>query len=282
VRLALAIVGAIVLVVAAIAIGLANRGGGTPTTGQPTGPGGKALFTRVGFATNCSYVATVHLEPNGPALAQYGTRGPVPAPTTSPTGPRHHKKVACLYARYDPGVFYTSILIQNGHEVPSPGAVFTYYVPGPNAPAGSQVSFPPGLHMVATHYFFTCAHEHMPASPQPFDCRTSQPTEPRVAAWLNFPTCWDGTGIEPSDVRYASGSTCPTGFAKRLPLLQLQMTWHIADGSGSTFSTGRTFQASFENFWVPKALDTLVANCITHQARCGAIINYFHRTPLPP
>src|SRR5215470_6545341 len=80
---------------------------GEQTKHQPTGPGGKALFTRVGFALNCSYVATVRLEPGGPALAQYGTRGPVPKPTESPTGPRHHPRTACLFARYAPGVFYS-------------------------------------------------------------------------------------------------------------------------------------------------------------------------------
>jgi hypothetical protein len=279
-RLAWAIVGVVAVAAVAVGVGLVSRGGQASPNARRTGPLGKLLFTRIGFGTNCSYVATVHLEPNGPALAQYGTRGPVPPPTTSPTGPRHHKKVACLFARYDPGVYYTPILLQNGKEVPSPGQVFLYYVMGPGPPS-SKVPYPPGLRMTATHYYFTCVFEHKPAAQQPFDCRDSQPNDPRVSVWVNFPTCWDGTGNEPSDVRYATAGTCPSGFEMNLPLLQLQMSWHIADGTGLTFSTGQTFVTSFENFWVPAAMNDLVTNCIVQPRPCGGIINYFHRTPLP-
>ena len=209
----------IAVVVIAAAIGAIALTSGSQPSGskQPTGPGGKALFTRIGFATNCSYVATVRLQPEGWDVAQYGTRGPVPTPTGSPTGPRHHKKVACLFARYDPGVYYSTILLQNGAAVPPAGAIFTYYVPAPGAPTGSEVSIPAGMQMVGTQYYFTCAHEHKPAAPKPFDCQASQPSEPRVAAWVNFPTCWDGTGTAASDVRYPTTSACPPGFDKRFP-----------------------------------------------------------------
>jgi len=275
-----------IAIVAMIAVALVACSSGTSGPGstkhQPTGPGGKALFTRTGFALNCSYVATVQLEPGGPDLAQYGTRGPVPKPTGSPTGPIHHPRTSCLFARYAPGVFYSSILVMNGAQVPPTGAIYTYYVPGPLAPAGSQVSIPPGMHMVASNYYFTCAHEHKPAAAQPFDCHASQPDDPRVALWANFPTCWNGSGLEPADVVYAVNGACPSGFGKRFPLIQVQMTWRIADGTGATFTTGDTFQVIFENFWVQAALDNLVQNCIVALRSCGAIINYFHRTPLPP
>jgi hypothetical protein len=273
------IVGGFAVLLALVAVAIIAFGG---AGSQTTGPGGKALFTRIGFATNCSYVATVRLEPGGPAFAQYGTRGPVPRPTASPTGPRHHPRTSCLSAHYDPGVFYSAILVMNGRQVPPAGAIFTYYVLGGNAPAGSQVSIPPGMRMIATSSYFTCAHEHTPAAPQPFDCSQSQPDEPRVALWANFPTCWDGRGTQPNDAAYPVDGDCPTGFPKRFPLIQVQMTWRIADGTGATFTTGDTFQVSFENFWLQRALDTLVENCIDVQQRCGAIINYFHRTPLPP
>lgn len=290
-----AIAGAIAVVVAAIVLvviiitaggsggsGVAGGAAATGTKHAPTGPFGKLLFTRIGFATNCSYVATVTLEPGGPALAQYGRQTHEPPSTESPaTGPPHHRRTACLYDRYDPGVWYSSMLVMNGRQSHA-GAIYTYYVPAPQAPAGSEVTIPAGMRMIATKYYFTCANEHTPAGPRPFDCRPSQPDNPRVTLWVNFPTCWNGTGLEPTDVQYPERDQgCPSGFDKRFPLIQVQMTWEIADGTGATFTTGDPFQVIFENFWVQEALDNLVTNCIKERQACGPIITYFTRTPLP-
>src|SRR5690242_13620301 len=70
---AVAVVAAIVISIVAVnASGGSDAGGGSGGTGThhaPTGPFGHLLFTRIGFATNCAYVATVSLQPGGPALA---------------------------------------------------------------------------------------------------------------------------------------------------------------------------------------------------------------------
>ena len=263
-----ALVAAFVVIVAAIVVTVVAVGGNAVTGGidgtgatettrhAPTGPFGKLLLRRLGFATNCSYVASVTLEPGGPALAQYGRPTHEPPTTESPTGPPHHSRTACLYDRYDPGIWYSSMLVLNGQQLHA-GAVYTYYVPAPQAAPGTEVTIPPAMKMIATKYYFTCANEHTPAAPLPFDCRESQPDNPLVTLWANFPTCWNGTGLEPTDVEYPTpGEGCPAGFEKRFPLIQAQMSWDLADGTGATFTSGASFEVIFQNFWVQAAWTT--------------------------
>ena len=161
--------------------------------------------------------------------------------------------------------------------------MFAYYVmPKQNDAATAAIRpFPAGLRMIGTQVQFSCAHGGSPRLDAPFDCRPHFPAQPRTDAWVNFPTCWDGRGTEPSDVRYAGATGCPAGFGTPIPLLQFQLTWTTPNGTGAMFSTG-ALQARWTNGWNQQALESLVKSCLNTPTACGSVVNYFHRSPLPP
>jgi Domain of unknown function (DUF1996) len=231
-------------------------------------------FTRLGFATNCQFVETgtiggaIYDEFGGlPGAVRQGPLSATPVPGSS-----------CLRPGLDHSVFASAAMLIRGLRQP-PHAAFAYYL----ALTGiTDVDvFPPGLQMTATHVQFSCAHGGAPRKPAPYDCRPVASIDPMVDAWVTFPSCWDGNGTAAEDVAYPAGSTCPAGFPRYLPRLQATFSWNIPDGTGATFSTG-PFEARWTNGWDQRAIAALVRDCIRHPSPCGAVVNYFHRTPLPP
>jgi hypothetical protein len=213
-------------------------------------------FTRLGFATNCNPVVK---QENG-----YDVFGGVIQ--------------ECLRETYDGSIYESATMTLPDGTSQSTNGIFAYYL-APKAPFGTPVVPPSGLQMIATKGWFSCAGNVKQRDQLPFDCRPYSST-PRVEGWRTFPACWDGTGLLPQDVAYDHVGVCPDGFPKQLPILQMQATWNIADGTGATFSTGG-YQDRWTDHWYEPAIDSLVANCIVIPTACGSIYNYFHASPLP-
>lgn len=94
----------------------------------------------------------------------------------------------------------------------------------------------------------------------PVDCgafTTSRSGSGRLKFRVSFPSCWDGTGTEPSDLVYGANSTiqkagpCPAGFTHRIPrlVLQVDMPNTITDGTAHVISTSAGDYTQMHGDW---------------------------------
>lgn len=205
-------------------------------------------FTRLGFATNCLFVADV---------AGTDQWGGVP-------GASRNGKLgsSCLRSTYDHSVILAPQMSINGQPV-TPGLVFVYTLP-PNHSVGTPIKPPGGLALDGTRVQWACG----PGTPRhaaPYVCAVGG----RTQAWVSLPDCLPG----PVDPPCIAGAT-------QLPEIQLQFAWDVLDATKATF-TGGSFHASWSNGWIAPAIDSLMANCIVIPTACGSVVNYFHDNPLP-
>jgi Domain of unknown function (DUF1996) len=179
--------------------------------------------------------------------------------------------------------------------------VSAYYF---GAPAGDVSAFPANLQMIAgnkeatsrsenPHVHWSCIKaDESPLADHPYNCA---PYAGRVTARVDFPNCWDGVGLVPSDTSYAVKNACPTGWV-HLPQLSYRVRWdvrdpcagatpctvtnapdanialHLSSGSGdTTHSDGAfyTLHADFWNTWQQASLQSLVTNCLNAHKVCG-------------
>src|SRR4029079_11287056 len=117
-----------------------------------------------------------------------------------------------------------------------------------------------------------------PLSDHPYDCSGYSPGD--VVAGVDFPSCWNGTGLARTDVSYPAtvGGACPAGFSHVLPTISLRVHFGIKDPCAGATPCGPddpdtnvkislasgpyyTFHADFWNTWEPGALDGLVGSC---------------------
>jgi Domain of unknown function (DUF1996)/Divergent InlB B-repeat domain len=130
-----------------------------------------------------------------------------------------------------------------------------------------------------------------PISTHPYDCTPyaiQYPFVDGVVGVVNFPRCWDGAGLAPTDIAYpvdGAGIDCPSGFPELLPLVSERVHFGIWDPCAGaepcgpdnpdtkvalTLASGPyyTLHADFWNTWQQPALNSLVANCVNGHVSC--------------
>ncbi|MGH2635987.1 MAG: DUF1996 domain-containing protein [Actinomycetota bacterium] len=168
-----------------------------------------------------------------------------------------------------------------------------YYLGTPNE---DIETIPAGLQMIAGNRDATSGAENphvrwycgetkdvkTPRSSIPYDCTTwskQYAFVDGVIAIVDFPSCWDGTGLTPSSVTYPVSGACPAGFGHVLPRISERVHYGIMnplnpDGSlALSFSNGPywAYHADFWNTWEQPRLDQLVEECIVARVHCGAV-----------
>ena len=177
-------------------------------------------------------------------------------------------------------------------------------------------SYPRGLQMVAGNASATTAEENphvkwfcgaakklatgTPVSTHPYDCTRYARTNPFVdglVAKVDFPNCWNGIGLERSDVTYAlhgfvePGEPCPEGFEHALPRLILRIHFGFMDpclgakpcrwdrapeeNIKLSLSSGGyvTYHADFWNAWQQRRLDHFIQVCLVEHTPCGGLVS---------
>ena len=177
-------------------------------------------------------------------------------------------------------------------------------------------TYPRGLQMVAGSASATTAEENThvqwfcgaakklatgtPVSTHPYDCTEYAKTNPFVdglVAKVDFPNCWNGSGLTRTDVTYAvhgfaqPGDPCPEGFEHALPRLILRFhfgfmdpclgatpcTWDDAPQENIKLSLSSggyvTYHADFWNTWQQRRLDRFVQVCLIEHTPCGGLVS---------
>jgi Domain of unknown function (DUF1996)/RTX calcium-binding nonapeptide repeat (4 copies) len=133
-----------------------------------------------------------------------------------------------------------------------------------------------------------------PTSGHPYDCGPYLAEDPFVdgiVAKVDFPICWDGTGLNPEDVVYeVAPRVCPLGYPHLLPRVILRFHFGIMDpclgktpcgpdqpdaNLAVTLSSGTyvTFHADFWNTWHQQRLDHFVEVCLVSHESCGGLVS---------
>ena len=120
-----------------------------------------------------------------------------------------------------------------------------------------------------------------PREDTPYDCSPWAQYEfvDGIIAVIDFPSCWNGSGLSPADVTYPVGGACPAGFGHVIPKLSERVHFGVMnplaiDGSlAFTLSSGPWYSlhADFWNTWQQERLDQLVADCLVANAHCGSV-----------
>ena len=102
----------------------------------------------------------------------------------------------------------------------------------------------------------------------PYDCRPwgQYPFVDGIIASIDFPSCWNGTGLRPEDVTYPEGGACPPGFGNIIPKLSERVHYGVMNPLGLDgtlafqLSSGPAYSmhADFWNTWEQERLDQLV------------------------
>jgi hypothetical protein len=203
----------------------------------------------------------------------------------------------CLLAKDTAGYWFPTGYFDGVRLVPTLAKVYYF-----GRPRDAVEAPPRGLQIVAgnagaaspagnPHVTWSCGAAGTRRSPivdHPYDCRGLARRwhfVDSVVARVELPSCWDGTGLAPSDLAYVDSGGCPTGFEHRLPGLHMQVHFGILDpcrphqrcsanGNGRhvvlSLSSGPfyTFHADLWNTWHEHALKRLVRRCLDHHIRC--------------
>jgi Domain of unknown function (DUF1996) len=186
---------------------------------------------------------------------------------------------------WTPAGYLDGVLIQ-------PKVMRIYYL---GSPTGTVETIPPGLQMVAgnrdatspaenPHVSWFCGKTKSVTTPRkdtPYDCSpyAQYAFVDGIVAVIDFPSCWNGTGLRPEDVTYPVSGFCPAGFGHVIPRLSERVHFGVMDPlalDGSlafTLSSGPwyTLHADFWNTWQQERLDQLVADCLVAKAHCGSV-----------
>jgi PKD repeat protein len=267
-----------------------------------------------GFSVDCLYVTTAFADPivfpgdtSTPPQShshdffgnQTTNANSTYASMTDPSAP-----TSCSLADDKAGYWNPSSYL-DGREI-FPSRVAAYYF---GIVDGSVESMPPGLQMIAgnknaagplknPHAFWFCGAS-TPSVHHPYDCRPYaglNRSVDGVIGRVEFPNCWDGTGLGPSDVAYRSSGSCPSGFPHPIPQLSYRVHFGIWDpcagltpctptnapssnikltlSSGSSTSVSSngafyTLHTDFWNTWNQSKMDQLVADCVNAHVACG-------------
>ena len=173
-----------------------------------------------------------------------------------------------------------------------PKVMRIYYL---GSATGTTETIPPGLQMVGgnrdatspaenPHVSWFCGRTNSVTTPRedtPYDCSPWAQYDfvDGIIAVIDFPSCWNGSGLSPADVTYPVGGACPAGFGHVIPKLSERVHFGVMnplaiDGSlAFTLSSGPWYSlhADFWNTWQQERLDQLVADCLVANAHCGSV-----------
>lgn len=176
----------------------------------------------------------------------------------------------------------------NGQPV-SPSFIADYWTSVPNH---TVQPWPAGLFYVAgdahatapppeNELFWNCGTGQTPNVTTP--PATCPATGPGLNAHLVFPNCWDGTGLDKTDLSYPvgfpatfaqnpPGYPCPAGYPVLLPVLQEIIHFGHIDATTLSFSSGPyyTLHVDYWQTWNDQAkLSSLVSSCLNQGVGCG-------------
>ena len=190
----------------------------------------------------------------------------------------------------DTAGYWAPAAFMDGVQV-QPGVMRIYYL-GPAT--GRPETIPAGLQMVGgnkdalspaenPHVSWSCGQTKNVSTPHrdtPYDCTPwdRYAFVDGIVASIDFPSCWNGTGLRPEDVTYPMGGECPSGFGHVIPKLSERVHYGVMnpllDGTlAFELSSGPwyTLHADFWNTWQQERLDQLVADCLIAKAHCGSV-----------
>ncbi len=198
----------------------------------------------------------------------------------------------------DTAGYWAPVFSLNGRQI-TPPVMRIYYL----GLEGRDVeTIPPGLKMIGgnpsatsatgnPHVRWFCGETKNVKTPRedaPYDC--TQWAErydfvDGIVAIVDMPSCWNGVGLEPSDVAYPIGTSCPAAFPHHLPRLSQRIHLGVmsplgpAGGPALLLSSGPyfTMHSDFWNTWQQPRLDQLVSECLNADIRCRAV----QPTPTP-
>lgn len=187
----------------------------------------------------------------------------------------------------DPSGYWTPTAFINGAQV-KPIRVITYW----QAPANQNVeTFPLGLEMIAgdhdstvpqstTRVGWACDNDtagviHSPMVDHPYDCTPYNAAVGHgngVVERAIFPSCWDGTGLAPTDVTYPP---CRKPYTHKLIRLTARFHLGIMNPDGLTLSSGSytTLHFDFLDAFDPARLQALVDDCLNAHLNCKQVTN---------
>jgi hypothetical protein len=169
--------------------------------------------------------------------------------------------------------------------------MFIYYRRA-GGPTGPKVTpFPPGLAMVAGNSRATSAQSSALID---WDCGGGGPMTPTIPQCANgttatlhadvvFPSCWNGTQLNPPDhvshMAYANPVTgaCPAGFPVSVPQINFSVYYYgIAGGSQYALSSHGpyTMHGDFFAAWDPQVQNALVGGCLNAGLDCINVNRY--------
>jgi len=192
----------------------------------------------------------------------------------------------------DTAGYWAPVAYLNGRQI-TPPVMRVYYL---GLKDRDVETIPAGLKMIGGNPAATSATDNphvrwycgetvnvkTPRQPVPYDCT---PWAERydfvdgIVAIVDMPSCWNGVGLEPSDVTYPDGAQCPPGFPHVLPRLSQRIHLGVmspkgpAGGLALTLSSGPyfTMHSDFWNTWQQSRLDQLVAECLNADIRCRSV-----------
>lgn len=191
----------------------------------------------------------------------------------------------------DTAGYWTPTAYLNGVQI-QPTVMRIYYL---GSATRTPETIPPGLQMVGgnrnatspaanPHVSWFCGRTKSVTTPRedtPYDCSpyAQYAFVDGIVAVIDFPSCWNGTGLSPDDVTYPVGGACPAGFGHVIPKLSERVHFGVMnplalDGSVAfTLSSGPWYSlhADFWNTWQQERLDQLVADCLVAKAHCGSV-----------
>jgi len=191
----------------------------------------------------------------------------------------------------DTAGYWAPTAFMDGVQV-KPGVMRIYYL-GPVF--GTVETIPAGLQMVGgnkeaqspaenPHVSWSCGQTKSVSTPKkdtPYDCTpwATYGFVDGIVATVDFPSCWNGTGLRPEDVTYPFGGSCPAGFGHTIPKLSERVHYGVMnpvapDGTlAFTLSSGPWYSlhADFWNTWQQERLDQLVTDCLIAKTHCGSV-----------
>lgn len=138
------------------------------------------------------------------------------------------------------------------------------------------------------HVAWFCGAE-TPISSHPYNCHPYaglNSSVDGVIGLIDFPTCWDGSGVGPTDVTYTVEGVCPTDYPHVIARLNFRVhfgIWDPCEGAKPcsarkapdaniklTLASGAyyTLHADFWNTWDQSHLDSLVSKCLNAHIVC--------------
>jgi hypothetical protein len=178
--------------------------------------------------------------------------------------------------------YWVPTLFRGDTPIVPTGITFYYLGEGVNNPGATQPT-PVGLKIVAGNARATgdsdsiarwsCLHAgQVPPSKNFVNC----PAGTQLETYLDFPQCWNGTGLDSADhkshMAYPVAGGCPSSHPVQVPKLRMVLRYPASgDPAGLRLASGdgRTMHGDFFNVWPANEMAQRVRDCIRPVVKCG-------------